>query len=141
MSGSSIPALQVVGLRYRGSHPAQGDERALNAYAAAGVYAHGQVRFEVVEPALPERLRGDDEPANLGLIGGAIAEAVAAAQRGGRALLLTGGDCTHSTGVLGGLQDAHGSAASVGLVWFDAHGDFNTPRTTLSGMLGGMPVA
>ena len=29
----------------------------------------------------------------------------------------------------------------VGLVWIDAHGDFNTPETTLSGMLGGMPVA
>ncbi len=29
----------------------------------------------------------------------------------------------------------------VGLVYFDAHADFNTPETTLSGMLGGMPVA
>jgi len=29
----------------------------------------------------------------------------------------------------------------VGLVWIDAHADFNTPETTLSGMLGGMPVA
>ena len=27
------------------------------------------------------------------------------------------------------------------LVWIDAHGDINTPETTLSGMLGGMPVA
>jgi arginase len=26
-------------------------------------------------------------------------------------------------------------------VFVDAHGDFNTPETTLSGMLGGMPVA
>jgi arginase len=44
-------------------------------------------------------------------------------------------------GVLGGLQQAHGAAARIGLVWFDAHGDFNTPGTTRSGMLGGMPVA
>lgn len=29
----------------------------------------------------------------------------------------------------------------VGLVWIDAHADFNTPETSLSGMLGGMPVA
>jgi arginase len=29
----------------------------------------------------------------------------------------------------------------IGLVWVDAHADFNTPETTLSGMLGGMPVA
>ena len=27
------------------------------------------------------------------------------------------------------------------MVFIDAHGDFNTPETTLSGMLGGMPVA
>lgn len=29
----------------------------------------------------------------------------------------------------------------VGSVYFDAHADFNTPETTLSGMLGGMDVA
>jgi len=29
----------------------------------------------------------------------------------------------------------------VGLVYFDAHADFNTPETTMSGMLGGMDVA
>jgi hypothetical protein len=29
----------------------------------------------------------------------------------------------------------------VGLIYFDAHADFNTPETTLSGMLGGMDVA
>jgi arginase family enzyme len=29
----------------------------------------------------------------------------------------------------------------VGLVYLDAHADFNTPETTLSGMLGGMDVA
>jgi arginase len=39
------------------------------------------------------------------------------------------------------LQQAHGVDARIGLLWFDAHGDFNTPRTTFSGMLGGMPVA
>ena len=29
----------------------------------------------------------------------------------------------------------------LGLVYVDAHRDFNTPETALSGMLGGMPVA
>jgi arginase len=90
---------------------------------------------------MPETQRSEEETDNLGLLGGAIADAVAAAQRQGKGILMTGGDCTHMTGVLGGLQDAHGPAARIGLVWFDAHGDFNTPKTTLSGMLGGMPVA
>jgi arginase len=56
-------------------------------------------------------------------------------------VLVVGGNCAAVPGVIGGLQLAHGPAARIGLVWLDAHGDFNTPRTTRSGMLGGMPVA
>jgi arginase len=141
MSSQPLSSLQVIGVRYRGSKPAQGNERSLNAYAAAGVYHQAQAPFDVVEPVMPETQRSEEETDNLGLLGGAIADAVAAAQRQGKGILMTGGDCTHMTGVLGGLQDAHGPAARIGLVWFDAHGDFNTPKTTLSGMLGGMPVA
>jgi arginase len=136
-----LAELGVVGVRYRGSRPAEGDERALDAYTAAGVYGAAEVPFAVVEPAMPEERRGEDEPANLGHINAAIAESVAAARRAGQSILLTGGDCTHCVGVFAGLQAAHGPTARIGLVWFDAHGDFNTPRTTLSGMLGGMPVA
>jgi arginase len=113
----------------------------LDAYAAADVYAAAGVPVTIAEPALPT-VSGPAAPTeNLGRLGGAIADAVAAARRRGRAILMTGGDCCHVTGVVGGLQDAHGPGARIGLVWFDAHGDFNTPRTTLSGMLGGMPVA
>ena len=45
--------------------------------------------------------------------------------------------------MLSGLQHSGPSAKPlrVGMVFIDAHGDFNTPETTLSGMLGGMPVA
>jgi arginase len=128
-------------VRYRRSKPAQGDERALDAYAASGVYRHAQVPVDVVEPIMPKDRRSDVETDNLGLMGGVIAEATAAARRKGKAVLMTGGDCTHVTGIVGGLQDTHGPAARIGLVWFDAHGDFNTSKTSLSGMLGGMPVA
>jgi arginase len=141
MPTQPLSALHAIGVRYRGSRPALGDERALDAYAASNVYGQAQVPVAISGPGLPEDLRSDVETDNLGLIGGAIATQVAAARRAGCAVLMTGGDCTHSTGVLGGLQDAHGPAARIGLVWFDAHGDFNTPKTTLSGMLGGMPVA
>ncbi|MBC8078327.1 MAG: arginase family protein, partial [Chloroflexales bacterium] len=74
-------------------------------------------------------------------LGGQIAAHVAAALAAGQTPLVVGGDCSHSVGVLGGLQQAFGADARIGLVWFDAHGDFNTPHTTLSNMLGGMPVA
>ncbi|HEU5090563.1 MAG TPA: arginase family protein [Roseiflexaceae bacterium] len=136
-----LHALTVVGVRYRGSRPAPGDERCLDTFRASGVYEQAGVPASIVEPAMPEAERRSDEPDNLGLIGGAIADAVAAARHSGHAVLMTGGDCSHITGVVGGLQDAHGANTRIGLVWFDAHGDFNTPNTTLSGMLGGMPVA
>ena len=135
------PALEVVGVRYRGSAPALDDERALDAYIAAAVYWEGGTQVSYGEPLLPPARRSDDPPTALGQICAAIADAVVAGRRAGRPVLITGGDCTHSVGVLGGLQLAHGPTARVGLVWLDAHGDFNTPRTTLSGMLGGMPVA
>jgi arginase len=52
-------------------------------------------------------------------------------------------NCSSLMGMLGGLQHSGPSARPlrVGLVFIDAHGDINTPETTLSGMLGGMPVA
>ena len=52
-------------------------------------------------------------------------------------------NCSSILGMLAGLQDAGPTRRPlrVGLVFIDAHGDFNTPETTLSGMLGGMPVA
>lgn len=52
-------------------------------------------------------------------------------------------NCNGLMGMLAGLQRSGSDwkPLRVGLVYCDAHGDFNTPETTLSGMLGGMPVA
>lgn len=51
-------------------------------------------------------------------------------------------NCNDLLGMLSGLKyDSDGNARKVGLVFYDSHGDFNIPETTLSGMLGGMPVA
>ena len=148
-STQPLSALQVIGIRYRGVQFADNDERALDAYVAADVYAAAGVPFAISEPRFPgselsQAESGDPYKArelDYGLFNGLIAQEVAAARRAGKAVLLTGGDCTHITGVVGGLQDAHGPDARIGLVWFDAHGDFNTPYTSLSGSMGGMPVA
>lgn len=52
-------------------------------------------------------------------------------------------NCNQLMGMLAGHQRVRGkyNPLRVGLVWMDAHGDFNTPETSLSGMTGGMPVA
>jgi arginase len=68
-----------------------------------------------------------------------MAQAVRATVADGVFPVLVGGNCSHIVGVLSGLQQAHGQR--IGLLWLDAHGDFNTPGTSLSGMHGGMPVA
>jgi len=52
-------------------------------------------------------------------------------------------NCNQLMGMLAGHQRVMGkyNPLRVGLIWMDAHGDFNTPETSLSGMTGGMPVA
>jgi len=75
----------------------------------------------------------------------ANANFAAAVREGSRDDVITIGleaNCNDLLGMLSGLKyDADGNARRVGLVFIDAHGDFNIPETTLSGMLGGMPVA
>ncbi len=68
---------------------------------------------------------------------GSIADAVAAViERGGFPLVL-GGDHSVSLGSVAGAARGR----SIGLIWIDAHGDFNTPDTTPSGNVHGMILA
>jgi arginase len=60
-----------------------------------------------------------------------------AISRGERPVSIAG-DCCTSIGVMAGLQRA---GTHPTLIWFDAHGDFNTWETTPSFFLGGMPLA
>jgi len=55
-------------------------------------------------------------------------------------LLVLGGDCTTHAGAMAGIRRARPDIR-LGLAWFDAHGDFNTPDTTPSGNVWGMPFA
>jgi arginase len=51
--------------------------------------------------------------------------------------------CPSMPGLVAGLQRSGppGKPLRIGMLWLDAHPDFNTPETTRSGSLGGMPVA
>ena len=49
------------------------------------------------------------------------------------------GDDSSLIGVLSGISERHTN--NFGLVYFDAHGDINTPQTTLSGCIFGMPLS
>ncbi len=141
MKRKQISELQVIAVRYRDSTLAENDERSLDAYVRSGVYGRISAPVTITEPKLADSKRLPAETDNIGLLGGQIAQLVAQARQSEKAILMSGGNCSHITGIFGGLQDAHGPAVKVGLVWFDAHGDFNTVNTTLTGRLGGMPVA
>lgn len=52
--------------------------------------------------------------------------------------LVLGGDHSLSIGSVGG---AAAEVEDLGLIWFDAHGDINTPENSPSGNLHGMPLA
>ncbi len=140
MSTQSGTGLHVVQNRYDVAQRWSAKADPVEHYAASGVY---ELLGEptVVEPQFPAGHETDEPTVKLGIFGGQIAEAVAEGRRAGKPVLVVGGTCDAVPGIVGGIQQAHGAAAKIGLVWFDAHGDFNTPRTTLSGMLGGMPVA
>lgn len=131
----------LVGVRYRNATACQNDERSVDALIASGVFAEGIAPVTFTTPTMEGIVESMDVPTNIGMYNARIAADVALARRRGEHVMLIGGDCTHVTGVFSGLQAAHGAEARIGLVWFDAHGDFNTTKTTLSGMLGGMPVA
>ena len=67
-----------------------------------------------------------------------IAELVGAALDEDRIPIVLGGDHSIALGTLGGLAARRGPGA---VLWFDAHGDLNTPHTTPSGNVHGMPLA
>lgn len=83
-------------------------------------------------------LRQDEQQARMAALYEPLAEAVAAAVGSGQRPVSMAGDCCASLGMFAGLQRA---GVDARLIWFDAHGDFNTWETTPSGFLGGMPLA
>jgi len=141
MADGPLESLHVVGVRYRGNSFVGPAQRAVNAYASANVFAAAGLPVTYAEPRAASVPQSLPVPRVYGAVCGAIADSVAKGRNAGSGVAMVGGNCGHAIGVLAGLQQAHGAGARIGLVWLDAHGDFNTPKTTLSGSLGGMPVA
>ncbi len=79
----------------------------------------------------------------MGMASGHYGELVADNERNGYLTVGWLANCTSLLGSLAGLQQSGSGDAprKVAMVFIDAHGDFNTPESTLSGMLGGMPLA
>jgi arginase family enzyme len=70
------------------------------------------------------------------LVNKRLAAAVGGAIQAGSFPLVIGSSCEISQGILGGFDHPN-----CGVVWLDAHGDFNTPETTISGFFPGMALS
>ena len=79
----------------------------------------------------------------LGMALGHFADIVTRNERDGYFTVGLLATCPSMPGLVAGLQHSGpaGKPIKIGMLWLDAHADFNTPETTRSGSLGGMPVA
>jgi arginase len=72
----------------------------------------------------------------------ALAELVRAAVDDRAFPLILAGNCGSALGTVSGIRAATPNDASdIGVIWLDAHADFNTPDTTTTGFLDGMALA
>lgn len=71
-----------------------------------------------------------------------LAERVARTVRDGRMPLVIGGDHSIAVGTISGIASVHRERGEkIGLIWFDAHADMNTPKSSPSGNVHGMPLS
>jgi arginase len=117
-------------IRYAGLH---------TAIEALGIPTRdrGNVAVRVAEEASPEEANAKYFPIiaeACETLAGLVAETV----REGAFPLVLGGDHSIAMGTLAGVTRARGRAP--GIIWVDAHGDINTPITSPTGNVHGMPV-
>jgi arginase len=112
-----------------GRHPAAGGPGRL---AEAALQRGLPVGVERVERGTPF---GDSASASRA-VNTQLADAVRRAVAAGELPIVVAGSCDACLGTLGGFDHA-----DCGVVWLDAHADFNTPESTVSGFFAGMSLA
>jgi arginase len=90
------------------------------------------VSIEVIERGAPFRDTGTSAAVVNARLAGAVRRAVGADELP----VVVSGSCNSALGVLAGFEHAR-----CGVVWLDAHADFNTPDSTASGFFPGMSLA
>jgi arginase len=101
----------------------------------------GNVAVEQAEslPSGPKRARYLPQIAETCL---RLAEKVEAAAGQGKVPLILGGDHSLAAGSISGVASHyHKRGEKIGVIWVDAHTDMNTPQTSPSGNVHGMPLA
>lgn len=94
--------------------------------------------WKVHETEVWSRREGGSKLEVVAELGRSIARAVASARSRNRFPLVLSGGCLSAVGVVTGIERL---GRDLGIVWLDAHGDFNTPESTPSGYWDGMALA
>jgi arginase len=111
----------------------RGPKRLLEAGASRVLAARGiRVTLETIDRGEPFR----DTAASAARVNKQLAAVVRKAVDAGQFPIALAGSCNSSLGVVAGFDHA-----GCGAVWLDAHADFNTPESTLSGFFPGMSLA
>lgn len=97
----------------------------------------GNLSVPVPESRIPRdsRMKYMDEIVKVNRV---LARTVEKIALDGQYPVVLGGDHAVAMGTIGGMLRVR---PKLGLLWFDAHGDFNTEKTSPSGNVHGMPVA
>ncbi|KAL8369563.1 hypothetical protein RB595_000071 [Gaeumannomyces hyphopodioides] len=110
------------------------------------LHGHDTVHlYRDLAPASDPPYRNMLKPLAVSAVTRRIAEQTYAHAREGRMVLTLGGD--HSiaigtiAGVAKGVRERFGGRREVAVIWVDAHADINTPETSGSGNIHGMPVS
>jgi arginase len=111
----------------------RGPEKFLEAGADRGLE---QLGHRVNVTTIRRDAEGHDELEAVIEVNAKLATQVHANLENGTFSLVLAGMCSSCLGTLAGLAEKN-----IGVVWFDAHGDFNTPETSPSGFLDGMALA
>ncbi|MFX1508441.1 MAG: arginase family protein [Promethearchaeota archaeon] len=91
-----------------------------------------QVKIETIQ--LPQR--HENVVTNTAVLSNSLGDIVKKALKDDFFPFILGGNCNTCLGTLAGFEEP-----KPGIIWFDAHGDFNTPETTPSGFFDGMGLA
>jgi arginase len=111
----------------------------LEALGVATLVDHGNLTVPVPESNAAQAVRNAKYLPIILDVCNQLADVVAEAIDAGGFPLVLGGDHSIAIGTLAGVHRARNR--QPGLLWIDAHGDINTPLTSPSGNVHGMPVS
>jgi len=151
--------LGIVAVGFAGGQGKAGVDAAPSALIEAGLLAslhddlgynlHGHDavhNYSDLIPASPELdppYRGMKNPRAVSAVTRRIAEQVYSHAREGRMVLTLGGDHSIAIGTIAGSAQAvkERLGKEIAVIWVDAHADINTPESSPSGNIHGMPLA